>query len=158
MPLYIAQSGDLDRCYQCLTHWLTDSQTLKDRATQLLIKYKTGALVTQYINVPKLTPGLTMPAFLSAPRNNVLNTDLFWAAYSIEYLANIQRIKLSSFVLQYFFNLYYWFGPVSGAALTRALCHELIRGCLHCMYFQQTNTIISKRAPNHQDLRNGLDL
>ena len=44
MPLYIAQSGDLDRCYRCLT----DSQTLKDRATQLLTKYKGGALVTQY--------------------------------------------------------------------------------------------------------------
>ena len=43
MPLYIAQSGDLDRCYRCLT----DSQR-KDRATQLLIKYKSGALVTQY--------------------------------------------------------------------------------------------------------------
>ena len=28
---------------------LTHSQTLKDRATQLLIKYKSGALVTQYI-------------------------------------------------------------------------------------------------------------
>ena len=27
---------------------LTDWQTLKDRATQLLIKYKSGALVTQY--------------------------------------------------------------------------------------------------------------
>ena len=27
--------------------WLTDSQ-MKDRATQLLIKYKSGALVTQY--------------------------------------------------------------------------------------------------------------
>ena len=26
---------------------LTDRQTLKDRATQLLIKYKSGALVTQ---------------------------------------------------------------------------------------------------------------
>ena len=44
MPLYIAQSGDLDRCHACLTHSLT---TLKDRATQLLIKYKSGALVTQ---------------------------------------------------------------------------------------------------------------
>ena len=44
MPLYIAQSGDLDRCYRCLT----DSQTLKYRATQLLIKYNGGALVTQY--------------------------------------------------------------------------------------------------------------
>ena len=42
MPLYIAKSGDLDRCYRCLT----DSQR-KDRATQLLIKYKSGALVTQ---------------------------------------------------------------------------------------------------------------
>ena len=27
--------------------WLTQSQTLKDRATQLLVKYKSGALVTQ---------------------------------------------------------------------------------------------------------------
>ena len=42
MPLYIAKSGDLDRCYRCLT----DSQ-LKDSATQLLIKYKSGPLVTQ---------------------------------------------------------------------------------------------------------------
>ena len=46
MPLYIAQSGDLDRCYRCLTHLLT---TLKDRATQLLKKYKSGALVTQIV-------------------------------------------------------------------------------------------------------------
>ena len=44
MPLYIAQSGDLDRCYRCLTDRQT---TLKDRATQLLIKYKSEALVTQ---------------------------------------------------------------------------------------------------------------
>ena len=40
MPLYIAKSGDLDRCYGLTT--------LKDRATQLRIKYKSGALVTQY--------------------------------------------------------------------------------------------------------------
>ena len=44
MPLYIVQSGDLGRCHACLTHSLT---TLKDSATQLLIKFKTGALVTQ---------------------------------------------------------------------------------------------------------------
>ena len=43
MPLYISQSGDLDRCYRCLTH-----SHLKDRATQFLIKYKSGALVTQF--------------------------------------------------------------------------------------------------------------
>ena len=47
MPLYIAKSGDLDRCYRCLTDRLTDSQS-KDSATQLLTKYKSGALVTQY--------------------------------------------------------------------------------------------------------------
>ena len=41
MPLHIEQSGDLDRC-----HGLT---TLKNRATQLLIKYKSGALVTQWM-------------------------------------------------------------------------------------------------------------
>ena len=34
MPLYSAHSGDLDRCYWCLTDWLT---TLKDIATQLLL-------------------------------------------------------------------------------------------------------------------------
>ena len=45
MPLYIAKSGDLEGCHACLTDRLT---TLKDRATQLLIKYKIGALVTQY--------------------------------------------------------------------------------------------------------------
>ena len=43
MPLYIAQSGDLDRSHASLT----DGQTLKDRATQLRTKYKSGALVTQ---------------------------------------------------------------------------------------------------------------
>ena len=47
MPLYIAKSGDLDRCYRCLTDRLTDSQS-KDSATQLLTKYKSGALVTQF--------------------------------------------------------------------------------------------------------------
>ena len=47
MTLYIAQSGDLHRCHGCLTDSLTDWQTLKDRATQLLKKYKSGALVMQ---------------------------------------------------------------------------------------------------------------
>ena len=55
MPLYIAKSGDLDRCYRCLTDSLTHSlTTLKDRATQLLIKYKSGALVTQLYNAKYL--------------------------------------------------------------------------------------------------------
>ena len=56
MPLYIAQSGDLDRCYRCLTDRLT---TLKDRATQLLIKYKSGALVTQCDEFEKTCEKLT---------------------------------------------------------------------------------------------------
>ena len=34
-----------------LTDWLTDSQTLKDRATQLLIKYQSGALLTHSITL-----------------------------------------------------------------------------------------------------------
>ena len=46
MPLYIEKSGDLEGCHACLTDSLTHSH-LKDRATQLLIKYKSGALVTQ---------------------------------------------------------------------------------------------------------------
>ena len=48
MPLYISQSGDLEGCHACLT----DSLTLKDSATQLLIKYKSGALVTQKVTNP----------------------------------------------------------------------------------------------------------
>ena len=49
MPLYIAKSGDQ---VLPMPDWLTDSLThshLKDRATQLLIKYKSGALVTQKV-------------------------------------------------------------------------------------------------------------
>ena len=53
MPLYIAQSGDLEGCHACLTDRLT---TLKDRATQLLIKFKTGALVTQFIDCSSTGP------------------------------------------------------------------------------------------------------
>ena len=49
MPLYIAKCGDLDRCYRCLT----DSQS-KDSATQLLTKYKSGALATQWLTIPWL--------------------------------------------------------------------------------------------------------
>ena len=37
-----------------LTHWLTDSH-LKDRATQLLIKYKSGALVPQWWFITQVT-------------------------------------------------------------------------------------------------------
>ena len=48
MPLYIAKSGDWEGCHACLTDSLADSH-LKDRATQLLIKYKSGALVTQFV-------------------------------------------------------------------------------------------------------------
>ena len=43
MPVYNEQSGDLDRCHGSLTH----SMTLRDSATQLLIKYKSLAFVTQ---------------------------------------------------------------------------------------------------------------
>ena len=50
MPLYIGESGDLDRCHGCLTDSLTHWQTLKDRATQLLINYKSGTLVTQCLS------------------------------------------------------------------------------------------------------------
>ena len=43
--LYILHKVEI---WKGVTHaWLTDWQTLKDRATQLLIKYKSGALVTQ---------------------------------------------------------------------------------------------------------------
>ena len=43
MPFYIG----VDIWWGVTDPLLTHSQTLKDRATQLLIKYKSGALVTQ---------------------------------------------------------------------------------------------------------------
>ena len=68
MPLYIVQSVDLDRCHRCLTDSLTHSlTTLKDSATQLLMKYKSGALVTQYadrLKQSKSTVPLAMFSFL----------------------------------------------------------------------------------------------
>ena len=44
MPLCIAQSGDLDRCYRCLTHGRTDFERWCYSAPY---KYKSRALVTQ---------------------------------------------------------------------------------------------------------------
>ena len=42
--IYIEQSGDLVGCHGSLTH----SQTLKVTATELLIKYWSGALLSQF--------------------------------------------------------------------------------------------------------------
>ena len=56
MPLYIVQSGDLGRCHACVTDGRTDGQTLKDKATQLLIKYKSGALVTHICRICPKSP------------------------------------------------------------------------------------------------------
>ena len=47
MHSYIGKRGDLVGVTNALG---TDTQTLKDSATQLLIKYKSGALVTQLRN------------------------------------------------------------------------------------------------------------
>ena len=57
--LYIEQSGHLDRCHGCLT----DSQTLKDSATQLLIKNKSGALVTQFAVLDMMGVSLNIVLF-----------------------------------------------------------------------------------------------
>ena len=65
MPLYIAQSGDLEGCHAYLTDWLTHSQC-KDSATQLLTKYKSGALVAQ-LGLNNINTGLT-----------IASPDIFW--------------------------------------------------------------------------------
>ena len=60
MPLYIEPSRDLDRCHGCLTHSLT---TLKDRATQLLIKYKSRNVICSiifYVNLPEFPSRLDL--------------------------------------------------------------------------------------------------
>ena len=71
MPLYIAKSGYL----KGVTHaWLTDSlTTLKDRTTQLLIKHKSGALVTQIVRYVMLTWDWTLHLLhLDRPLNRPL--------------------------------------------------------------------------------------
>ena len=85
MPLYIAKSGDLDRCHQCLADSLTRSQTLKDRATQLLIKYKSGALVTQFL--------LVLLVLLTDAAGTMLGSRQSWAQYSFRFVYLL--IKLS---------------------------------------------------------------
>ena len=69
MPLYIAKSGDLDRCHRCLT----DSLTLKDGATQLLIKYKIGALVTQLVCTGSYCNYLVLHVFIRGGERNDLS-------------------------------------------------------------------------------------
>ena len=83
MPLYIVQSGDLDRCYASLT----DGQTLKDRATQLPTKYKSGALVTQYAAEMTLQRADTRQGYYSA-------TNPSWQLGSPDHLT---RLELSRF-------------------------------------------------------------
>ena len=58
MPLYIAKSGDLEGCHACLT----DSH-LKDRATQLHIKYKSRNAIRSiifYVNLPEFPSRLDL--------------------------------------------------------------------------------------------------
>ena len=79
MPLDIAKSGDLDRCYRCLTDWLTDSfTTLEESATQLLINYKSGALVTQLSSVEDWDPSPNYaPDYFPSVAIDLLRTCLF---------------------------------------------------------------------------------
>ena len=63
MPLYIAKCGDLDRCYRCLTH-------RANSATQLLTKYKSGALVTQLLTVD-VSAFLKLIGKLSLSKNSI---------------------------------------------------------------------------------------
>ena len=84
MPLYIAKRGDLEGCHACLTDSLTDSH-LKDRATQLLIKYKSGALVTQFL--------LVLLVLLTDAAGTMLGSRQSWAQYSFRFVYLL--IKLS---------------------------------------------------------------
>ena len=67
MPVYIGKSGDLVRCYWCLTH----RQTTEDRATQLVesIKFKLSHAIVYFVR--KLRP------CASSPRLD-LKCVLFW--------------------------------------------------------------------------------
>ena len=67
MPLYIEHSGDLEGCHACLT----DSH-LKDRATQLLIKYKSGALRR---NIHEMFYTNKIPEYFSFTREKRFNCD-----------------------------------------------------------------------------------
>ena len=89
MPLYIEQSGDLDRCHWCLTDSLTHWQTLKDRATQLLIMYKSGALVTQSVRSSQDRPWCNQPGGTCSP---VPPSALFHRTYNVPMLTPVQNM------------------------------------------------------------------
>ena len=85
------KSGDLVRCYQCLTtHW----QTLKDRAT--IAPSKCGALVTQWENVwisvfPRpLLYRTILPPSLPKSRPPDINRPWYW----IQVIRNLEIQKL----------------------------------------------------------------
>ena len=78
---------DLDRCHACLTDSLT---TLKDRATQLLIKYKSGALVTQYQVLPILAPSRKAKHKGKCPNHTPEETDpKNWKGYKPEFYSSV---------------------------------------------------------------------
>ena len=70
-----------------LTHW----QTLKNRATQLLIKYKSGALVTQYVHCSfqsvlnrLLRHGLAVPTIW-------LTAEIIWPLLVARWILSVSR-------------------------------------------------------------------
>ena len=74
--------------------WHTDSQTLKDSATQLLIKYKSGALVTQF---NKIKSGCKNPNSWCQP---VLHNELWEIEVSQEFVLKLmEKVWSTKFLL-----------------------------------------------------------
>ena len=71
--------------------WRTDSlTTLKDRATQLLIKYKSGALVTQYQVLPILAPSRKAKHKGKCPYHTPKENDpKNWKGYKPEFYSSL---------------------------------------------------------------------
>ena len=101
MPLYIAQSGDLDRCYRCLTDSLTHSQ-MKDRATQLLIKFKSGALVTQCVNLKSIhdSPNLKDDLYVAHWSKQNSGHDPCIISRFIQYTCSLFTLSVESFAVE----------------------------------------------------------
>ena len=72
MPLYIAQSGDLEWCHRCLTDEQTDFERI-DLLSSL--SSKSGALVTQQ-QMSVMSVSLQMSTFLSNKINEKITISL----------------------------------------------------------------------------------
>ena len=128
--LYIAKSGDLDWCYRCLTDWLTHSH-LKDRATQLLTKYKSGALVMQL-----KTPEQCFIVYLGLIRNIALWNYAPLTSAKISFKTKQGSVRSVHWICGVFLHV--------GSRLSKVLFWHLLKEKHSFWYFLKSHTFLAQ--------------